>query len=127
KTGFEVATGMLYAVTQNAEPLELNTESVEREKYAGAKFQVAVKEGEATMIYKFAANLSSQNHDAAEMEAELKATLKAISEKGFEAMLAEQAAAWAEKWKHNDIIIEGDASAQQGIRFNIFQLNQTYT
>ncbi len=42
-------------------------------------------------------------------------------------MLAEQAAAWAEKWKHNDIIIDGDVSAQQGIRFNIFQLNQTYT
>jgi maltose phosphorylase len=28
---------------------------------------------------------------------------------------------------HSDIIIEGDHAAQQGIRFNIFQLNQTYT
>jgi maltose phosphorylase len=53
--------------------------------------------------------------------------LTVISAKGFDIMLAEQAAAWAEKWKHNDIIIEGDAAAQQGIRFNIFQLNQTYT
>ena len=35
-------------------------------------------------------------------------------------MLEEQAAAWDKKWQHNDIIIEGDASAQQGIRFNIF-------
>jgi maltose phosphorylase len=42
-------------------------------------------------------------------------------------MLAEQTAAWAKKWEHNDIIIEGDVSAQQAIRFNIFQLNQTYT
>jgi maltose phosphorylase len=25
-----------------------------------------------------------------------------------------------------DITIEGDVKAQQGIRFNIFQLNQTY-
>jgi maltose phosphorylase len=39
-------------------------------------------------------------------------------------MLAEQAAAWAEKWKHNDIIIEGDESAQQAIRFNIFSLTK---
>ncbi len=61
------------------------------------------------------------------MEERLKETLSRISEKGFETMLAEQAEAWAEKWKHNDIIIEGDASAQQAIRFNIFQLNQTYT
>jgi maltose phosphorylase len=42
-------------------------------------------------------------------------------------MLQEQAAAWATKWAINDIIISGDASAQQGIRFNIFQMNQTYT
>ena len=27
----------------------------------------------------------------------------------------------------NDIVIEGDVAAQQAIRFNIFQLNQTYT
>ena len=53
--------------------------------------------------------------------------LTAISAKGFDTMLSEQATAWAEKWKQNDIIIEGDAKAQQGIRFNIFQLNQTYT
>jgi maltose phosphorylase len=26
----------------------------------------------------------------------------------------------------SDITIEGDVKAQQGIRFNIFQLNQTY-
>jgi maltose phosphorylase len=30
-------------------------------------------------------------------------------------------------WEMSDIItIEGDVKAQQGIRFNIFQLNQTY-
>jgi maltose phosphorylase len=41
--------------------------------------------------------------------------------------LTEQATAWGDKWKESDIIIEGDVSAQQAIRFNIFQLNQTYT
>ena len=34
---------------------------------------------------------------------------------------------WEENWSHSDIIIKGDPAAQQGIRFNIFQLNQTYT
>jgi len=42
-------------------------------------------------------------------------------------MLAEQAALWKAKWDESDIIIEGDVAAQQGIRFNIFQLCQTYT
>ncbi|HIB38423.1 family 65 glycosyl hydrolase domain-containing protein, partial [Mesonia sp.] len=39
----------------------------------------------------------------------------------------EQADAWAQVWKMSDITIEGDVKAQQGIRFNIFQLNQTYS
>jgi maltose phosphorylase len=34
---------------------------------------------------------------------------------------------WDNKWKECDITIDGDIAAQQGIRFNIFQLSQTYT
>ncbi|HRR11591.1 MAG TPA: glycosyl hydrolase family 65 protein, partial [Tenuifilum sp.] len=47
--------------------------------------------------------------------------------KGFDKMINEQRNAWAEIWQHSDITIEGDVAAQQGIRFNIFQLSQTYT
>ena len=42
-------------------------------------------------------------------------------------LLKEQADAWGDKWKESDIVIEGDVAAQQAIRFNIFQLNQTYS
>jgi maltose phosphorylase len=42
-------------------------------------------------------------------------------------MYDEHTAAWAEIWKNADIQIQGDTSAQQAIRFNIFQLYQTYT
>ena len=42
-------------------------------------------------------------------------------------MYAEQVQAWAGKWEKNDITIAGDVAAQQGIRFNIFHLGQTYT
>lgn len=41
--------------------------------------------------------------------------------------LEQHCAAWAAKWQESDIEIEGDDSAQQGIRYNIFQLHQTYT
>jgi maltose phosphorylase len=53
--------------------------------------------------------------------------LKIVYKKGFDLMLAEQAEAWGNKWEEADIRIEGDVAAQQGIRFNIFQLYQTYT
>ncbi|MDB5142729.1 MAG: glycoside hydrolase family 65 protein, partial [Mucilaginibacter sp.] len=127
KTGFEVATGMRVVIKQNGQPAGLKAQPVEKDKYVALKTELNAIQGQPITIYKYAANLSSQNYAAAELEDNLKATLLHISEKGFETMLAEQAAAWAKKWQHNDIIIEGDASAQQGIRFNIFQLNQTYT
>jgi len=127
KTGFEVATGMRIVIEQNGQPIELNVQPVEKDKYVALKNDLQAEQGQTITIYKYAANLSSQNYAAAELEDNLKATLLHISEKGFKTMMEEQANAWAKKWMHNDIIIEGDASAQQGIRFNIFQLNQTYT
>jgi len=126
-TGFEVATGMLFSVLQDDKVIDPKTTPVEKEKYIAAKIELQIKKGQSTTIIKYAANLSSQNYNASELVDNLRETLARISEKGFETMLAEQAGAWAQKWKHNDIIIEGDAAAQQAIRFNIFQLNQTYT
>ena len=42
-------------------------------------------------------------------------------------LINNQQNAWAKKWDESDIIIEGDIAAQQAIRFNIFQLNCTYS
>jgi maltose phosphorylase len=127
KTGFDVVTGMQFSVLQNGQVVDTVGEIIQKEKYISAKITLHVKKDEPVTIFKYAANLSSQNHKVEDLAANLKATLDRVSKKGFDTMLAEQAAAWAEKWKHNDIIIEGDPSAQQAIRFNIFQLNQTYT
>jgi maltose phosphorylase len=127
KTGFEVATGMKFSILQNDEIIEPATQAIEKEKYVAAKIDLQAKQGESIAVIKYAANLSSQNYQPEELVDQLSATLDRISAKGFDTMLAEQAAAWAEKWKHNDIIIDGDVSAQQAIRFNIYQLNQTYT
>jgi len=127
KTGFEVATGMVVAILMDGERVDAVFTSTEKEKYVAAANSVQVKKGEKVSLVKYAANLSSQNYEASTLAANLKETLARISAKGFDTMLAEQAKAWAKKWKHNDIIIEGDTAAQQAIRFNIFQLNQTYT
>ena len=72
-------------------------------------------------------NVSSMDHQPEELLGACKKVLDIVTTKGFETLLAEQAAAWEAKWNESDIIIEGDVAAQQGIRFNIFQLWQTYT
>ena len=127
KTGFHVCTGMKFAIQQDGKTVEFSSAPVEREKYVANKVTLLVKEKQETVIYKYAANLSSENHDKELLVHETKKVIEHISQKGFALMLKEQAQAWAAKWVESDIVIEGDASAQQGIRFNIFQLNQTYT
>lgn len=127
KTGFEVATAMKFTIEQDGKPVGIQSTPIQKEKYIAAEVKLQAKKGQSITLIKYAANLSSQNHPAAELANLSADVLTVIAAKGFDTLLAEQAAAWAEKWKHNDIIIEGDAAAQQGIRFNIFQLNQTYT
>jgi len=127
KTGFDVCTGMLFDIHQEGRRLDVPVQPVENIKYVGGRVNVAVAEGQETIIFKYAANLSSENHPKEKLRTNCKDVVAAIYEKGFERMLEEQAAAWAEKWEESDISIAGDAAAQQGIRFNIFQLNQTYT
>ena len=127
KTGFEVATGQQFIISQNNIPVDVASKCTQKDKYIACTVTLQAIEGQPITVTKFAANISSQNYPANALAEVLKTTLKTISAKGFETMLAEQAAAWDKKWQHNDIIIEGDVAAQQGIRFNIFQLNQTYT
>jgi maltose phosphorylase len=127
KTGFLVCTGMQFQVHQQGVALQLPLTAIRKEKYVGVSTAVSVTEGQETIIYKFAANLSSENHSPAALVNNCEIAVSNAAAKGFDIMLAEQAAAWAMKWKESDIIIEGDPAAQQGIRFNIFQLNQTYT
>ncbi|MGZ3946375.1 MAG: glycoside hydrolase family 65 protein [Mucilaginibacter sp.] len=127
KTGFEVATGQKFTLSQNNISVDVASKCIEKDKYIACVVTLQAVENQPVIITKYAANISSQNYPADALAEVLKTTLKAVSAKGFETMLAEQAAAWDKKWQHNDVIIEGDIAAQQGIRFNIFQLNQTYT
>jgi len=127
KTAFEVCTGSRIIAYQDAKLVNTCFSPIVKEKYIGTSFSVQAKQGQETVIYKYAANVSSQNYDTENLLSACKNVIDRISSKGFERLLAEQAAAWKIKWDESDILIEGDVAAQQGIRFNIFQLCQTYT
>ncbi|SES07795.1 glycoside hydrolase family 65 protein [Pedobacter rhizosphaerae] len=127
KTAFEVCTGSTIEVYQGAENLNLKFEPVYRDKFVGLSTMVTAKANTEITIIKLAANLSSENHPKESLLQETKAVIANAAAKGFDTLLQEQAAAWAHKWEESDIVIEGDVSAQQAIRFNIYQLFQTYT
>lgn len=127
KTGFEVCTGMLFHVYQQGRKLASAVTAVNKDKFVGGKVTVAATRNQETVIFKYAANLTSENHAAEQLLAACRKVVDKVAAKGFAKLQEEQAAAWAGKWQESDIVITGDAAAQQGIRFNIFQLNQTYT
>jgi maltose phosphorylase len=126
KTGFWVSSGMSTQVWQDG--VELEKPQYQRtDKRVSQQFTVQVKQNLATSIYKLAVNLSSENYPKDDLGKETVKTLERIAAKGFNQLLQEQAEAWKQKWEHGDVVIEGDVAAQQAIRFNIFQLHQTYT
>ncbi|CAM4015914.1 glycoside hydrolase family 65 protein [Gillisia limnaea] len=85
------------------------------------------KEGDVVSLMKFAGYVTDMNHNQSELISAAKAVLTKATETGFTKLLQDQKDAWAKIWEMADITIDGDIKAQQGIRFNIFQLNQTYS
>lgn len=127
KTRFHVATGMRYFILQEGKEVVKRINREEREKYAGNIAQIDLTLGKEIVIYKYGAVLSSENHPKEKLVENCQQVLNKAVEKGFDKLFDEHAAVWKHKWDECDITIEGDIAAQQGIRFNIFQLTQTYT
>lgn len=91
------------------------------------EYETDVAQGETFTIYKVGGYVSSLNHDQDALITAASAVLTKAAQIGFKQLKEYQKAAWAKTWEMSDITIEGDVKAQQGIRFNIFHLNQTYT
>lgn len=127
KTKFVVCSGMKYNVQLDGKEHAVLIENESRVKYIESSFTVALKEGQELTLYKYGVNTSSENFNKSKLAFESKEILNAAFEEGFDTLLKEHTDAWAVKWETSDIQVEGDVAAQQGIRFNIFQLNQTYT
>ena len=126
KTAFQVCTGMSFKTKLNKQIIDIESKGVEKEKYVGAEMKLQVKQGDEVCIEKYAAIVSTLNHSKNKLQEATEKTLRRASDKGFDKLFADQEKAWAKRWETSDIRIEGDVAAQQGIRFNIFQLNQTY-
>jgi len=125
KTHFVTTTFMQNSIfinneNQNATP-EKNHSDSEKIQF---EYTVNVNKGDVVSIEKLGGYTVSLNHNDTECAAV--SLINSALELGYSQLLEKQIAAWAKIWEMSDITIEGDIKAQQGIRFNIFQLNQTY-
>ena len=126
KTLYLVCAGLQCEVSMNNIPLQ-SKENIVKEKYLAQRYEATISNGDTISTTKIAAITTSENHPKEELQSTTNQILEKASSAGFDALLNEQVEAWAKKWEESDIKIIGDIAAQQGIRFNIFQLNQTYT
>ncbi|MUU78744.1 glycoside hydrolase family 65 protein [Winogradskyella endarachnes] len=94
---------------------------------ASFSYTYSVKQNETYAIHKFGGYTVDRNHNKNELITAAKSSLSKATTAGFVQLLENQKQAWAKIWDMADITIEGDVKAQQGIRFNIFHLNQTYS
>lgn len=94
--------------------------------YAARHYQYSVAPGDSIQLQKIVAVTTSRDmeKDALIPQAE-RIAVEAVN-KGYTSLKQEHVAAWARRWDKADVEIEGDTEAQQGIRFNIFQLFSTY-
>lgn len=126
KTFFHVCTAMQTQLSLNGKPVDTTKKVNKTDKTIVFEYHTNVKKGDTLTMTKFGGYTVDRNHDKDDLVSVAKTTLGKASELGFDQMLERQKEAWAKIWNMSDITIEGDVKAQQGIRFNIFQLNQTY-
>lgn len=126
KTEFHVGTYMQSLVFVDGQKQNLKPSVTQSDSELYYKYTLNVNKGEEASIQKFAGYVTDMNHKTSQLIDAAKTVLKESINLGYETLLKQQKDAWASIWDMADITIDGDVKAQQGIRFNIFQLNQTY-
>ena len=109
-----------------SDELELQEKTLS-EGYAACRYSAIVPANTCAKLEKYVLCFTDRDQDPKLlMTLALKAAARA-RETGFDAALEAHRGVWKARWQSCDVEIQGDVSAQQGIRFNLFQLLSTYT
>ncbi|HSI71510.1 MAG TPA: glycoside hydrolase family 65 protein [Gillisia sp.] len=127
KTEFHACTFMESSFLINGEKADAKFQKETLENKVIFTYSHDLKQGEKASFQKFAGYVTDMNHNRDGLIEAAKSVMAKATAKGYHELLEMQREAWAKIWEMADIVIEGDVRAQQGIRFNIFQLNQTYS
>jgi maltose phosphorylase len=127
KTKFQVCISMNFQVLKNGEAVNSGISNSTKEKYIEAAQIVKVNVGDIVTVEKYASVISSLDFSIGQLSGKAKEFVNNAKYQGLDLLFENHKNLWLKKWETSDIKIEGDIAAQQGIRYNIFQLNQTYS
>ena len=96
-------------------------------EYVGTKINTRISKGATVILEKFISVVSGRYYNTDGIEGiAIKKAQDAINI-GYFMLFDTHKAKWNDIWHMGDITISGDVPAQQGIRFNIYHLNCTYS
>ncbi|MDC6352848.1 MULTISPECIES: glycoside hydrolase family 65 protein [unclassified Robiginitalea] len=127
KTHFDTCTFMHAVLERDGKAVDGDRQEVRGEKRIGHRYTADAEKGQELVLYKFGGYAADLNHPKGSLRKAADKALDQALSLGFDGLKKAQQDAWARIWEMSDITIEGDVRAQQGIRFNILHLNQTYT
>ena len=119
---FAVAAGLSCWSDQ----LELKERKLD-EGYVELTYAGKAAAGETVSLEKFALCFTDRDHEENLLVTMAVKAASRARETGYEDLKKEHVEAWKQRWAACDVTIEGDDAAQQGIRFNLFQLLSTYS
>lgn len=122
----QVCYGMAYQAYRNGKEITNAPIRIDKEKQTGYSIGCDVKPGDRLTVIVYTAITSSLYYERHKLvEKSVEEALEA-RRKGWDRLVEQHKRIWKEIWEENDVTIEGDPEAQQGIRFCIFQLYQTH-
>ncbi|WP_410770815.1 glycoside hydrolase family 65 protein [Fontibacillus sp. BL9] len=118
----------LFSAFRVEAPAQLDSKLVESDRFIGRDVLLKLEEGKRTALDKLTVNyaekdLSRDHENVWRNGMELAGQYADLS---YDQAALQQREYWTRVWNASDIIIEGDPENQQGIRFCIFQMYQTY-
>lgn len=117
---FSVTTAMKTVTTSPS------VNQIEAEKYVAERYSYELAVSEVARLEKYVAVVTSRDVAEEEQLAKADTLLNEAVKTGWEGLKTAHSQGWQERWAKADVVIEGDDEAQQGMRFNIFQLFSTY-
>ncbi len=113
---------------ESEQALKTKLIEIKDEKFIGVDFSLKLKKGNAASVDKMVINYSDKHskRTASKVFATGMSLAKKHKKVNFDEAICRHKNFWAKIWQTLDITIEGDPLNQQGIRFSIFQLHQSY-
>jgi maltose phosphorylase len=127
KTKFSVAYSMTNQVTLSCTGDEIKSRTTIEKEICKEIFALNVSAGCTLSLEKIVAVCSSRDYSTENLLGISREIIMKTRGNGYSGLLKKHCTAWKKLWSQMDIIISEDPAAQQGIRFNLFHLKQTYT